>query len=182
MRLTLERAESTVDEGRSRFLGRYLAVQPAVRAYALAVLRDIHAAEDALQETALAAWAEIGRYDESRPFEAWILGIARNKCADLLRARERHPVLPDDVLGELARDAAALAAEGAGRRQALSRCLEMLGAGARELVRLRFEEELGAAEISGRLGRSLAAVRKGLARARAFLMDCGRAELEKGVG
>jgi len=174
--------ESTLDESRGRFLQRYMSAQPALRAYALAVLRDIHAAEDVLQETALAAWAQINRYDASRPFEAWILGIARNKCVDALRARQPALALPEDVISDLARDAAGLGAEGAERRQALAHCLEKLGEAARQLVRLRFEQGLSAQEISGRLGRSLAAVRKGLTRARAFLMACGEQALERGMG
>jgi RNA polymerase sigma factor CnrH len=42
---------------------------------------------DLLQETYAAAWINIGRYDPTRPFEAWIRTIALNKCRDWSRRR-----------------------------------------------------------------------------------------------
>ncbi|MFN3780089.1 MAG: RNA polymerase sigma factor [Brevundimonas aurantiaca] len=44
-------------------------------------------AHDLLQETYTAAWLAIGRYDPSRPFEAWLRTIAVNKCRDWARKR-----------------------------------------------------------------------------------------------
>lgn len=38
--------------------------------------------QDVLQDTQLTAWRALGRYDASRPFEAWLTCIAVNKCTD----------------------------------------------------------------------------------------------------
>ena len=48
---------------------------------------DEQDAWDLLQETYAAAWINIGRYDPTRPFEAWIRTIAMNKCRDWSRRR-----------------------------------------------------------------------------------------------
>ncbi len=48
---------------------------------------DEQDAWDLLQETYAAAWINIGRYDPTRPFEAWIRTIALNKCRDWSRRR-----------------------------------------------------------------------------------------------
>jgi RNA polymerase sigma factor (sigma-70 family) len=63
-------------------------------------------ADDALQETLIAA---LGAYPRLRPgsnLRAWGMTIARNKAIDSARARGRRPVLVEDV-GELTPAAAA---------------------------------------------------------------------------
>jgi RNA polymerase sigma factor CnrH len=44
-------------------------------------------AHDVLQETYVAAWLAIGRYDPTRPFATWLRTIAVNKCRDWARKR-----------------------------------------------------------------------------------------------
>jgi len=51
-------------------------------------------AEDLVQETFVAAFRHLGRYDPARPFVAWILTIARRKAASLYRGR--RPTVPLD--------------------------------------------------------------------------------------
>jgi RNA polymerase sigma-70 factor (ECF subfamily) len=43
---------------------------------------DPEAALDVLQETFVAAWQAIRRYDGGRPFATWLRAIALNKCRD----------------------------------------------------------------------------------------------------
>ena len=170
------------DGPQAEFIRRYMAAQPALRAYVLSVVRDFHIAEDALQEIAVAAWKGREQYDDSRPFVAWAMGIARNKALDALRAKGQRPALPDEVILRLEIDATAVVAEAEERRKALAGCLEKLGRVARSIFRLRFEEELSPREIAERQNRSLFAVKKALSRARAFLMRCTQQALSGGVG
>jgi RNA polymerase sigma-70 factor (ECF subfamily) len=44
-------------------------------------------AEDAAQDAFVRAYRALNRYDGAQPFAAWVLGIARNRCIDLLRRR-----------------------------------------------------------------------------------------------
>ncbi len=50
-------------------------------------LRDPEDVRDAVQDTHLAVWRALQRYDAGRPFEAWITTIALNKCRDTARRR-----------------------------------------------------------------------------------------------
>ena len=68
--------------------------------------------------------------------------------------------------------AAESAPEHAERRTQLADCIGRLGDDARTILRLRCEENLERAEIARRLGKTYAAVRKMLSRARAFLVRC----------
>src|SRR5688572_27564320 len=53
----------------------------------LRFLRDADAAEDACQETMIAAW----RHREDGVGRAWLMHVAVNKCRDELRRRARRP-------------------------------------------------------------------------------------------
>jgi len=44
-------------------------------------------AEDATQDAFVRAYRALDRYDPAQPFVAWVLGIARHHCIDLLRRR-----------------------------------------------------------------------------------------------
>src|SRR5881392_3298261 len=60
------------------------ATAPSLFRVALSLAHDAATAEDALQETYLAALEHLDRYDESRPVVPWLVGILRMM---LLRAR-----------------------------------------------------------------------------------------------
>ena len=48
---------------------------------------DQHEALDLTQETFIAAFAALARYDRERPFSFWVKQIALNKCRDWVRRR-----------------------------------------------------------------------------------------------
>ncbi len=58
----------------------------------LRLLRDPGAAEDACQETMIAAW----RHREDGVGRAWLIHVAMNKCRDELRRRARRPSITLD--------------------------------------------------------------------------------------
>ncbi|WP_240633746.1 RNA polymerase sigma factor [Caulobacter flavus] len=62
---------------------------------------DADAALDVVQETFVAAWRALGRYDPARPFPAWLRAIALNKCRD----RGRRLLVRRLVMGERSIDA-----------------------------------------------------------------------------
>lgn len=71
------------------------AVQRPVFGLCLRLLRTEAEAAEVAQETFLRAYQNLDRYDESRPFDLWVLTIARNLCLDILRRRSK--VKTEDV-------------------------------------------------------------------------------------
>jgi RNA polymerase sigma-70 factor (ECF subfamily) len=65
----------------------------------LRMLGSVHAAEDAAQETFLAAYRHIRSF-HGASFRAWLLRIAANACADELRRRHRRPQISLDQASE----------------------------------------------------------------------------------
>jgi RNA polymerase sigma-70 factor (TIGR02960 family) len=57
------------------------------------LLGSLHDAEDALQETLLAAWRGLEGFRQEATLRAWLYRIATNQCLNLRRARHRRPLL-----------------------------------------------------------------------------------------
>src|ERR1700691_1787885 len=55
------------------------------------ILGSVQDAEDMLQETLLAAWRGLDRFEERASMRAWLYKIATNRCLNSLRASARRP-------------------------------------------------------------------------------------------
>jgi RNA polymerase sigma factor (sigma-70 family) len=84
--------------GRShrRFNRLYAELAPRVLGYLLRRMPSRADAEDVLQETFLAAYAGRQQYRGSAQPLAWLLGIARRRCADRLRQPENLELVERD--------------------------------------------------------------------------------------
>ncbi len=130
---------------------------------------------DLTQETFVAGFAALSRYDTDRPFRIWIARIALNKCRDWGRRRTVRSffarALPLESAHDVASDGPAPDAEAADRaelarvRAAMSRLPPNL----REILILRGVEELSQAETAELLRISEKTVETRLYRARAKL-------------
>jgi RNA polymerase sigma-70 factor (ECF subfamily) len=113
---------------------------------------DVDAAEDAVQEVLARAASSKSRPSAPR---AWILTIARNHCLDVLRSRGARPdaerlATKFDAARETAGPITRLV--GAERESDLARALESLSTDERELLRLRYAEDLSRAEVAELIG------------------------------
>jgi RNA polymerase sigma-70 factor, ECF subfamily len=63
---------------------------PAIGRLCLAMLGDRALAEEAAQDTLLAAYQSFPSYRREAPVRAWLLGIARKKCLRLREQRQRQ--------------------------------------------------------------------------------------------
>jgi RNA polymerase sigma-70 factor (ECF subfamily) len=55
------------------------------------MLGSLQDAEDALQETLLAAWQSLGGFEERASVRTWLYRIATNRCLNALRSASRRP-------------------------------------------------------------------------------------------
>jgi RNA polymerase sigma-70 factor (TIGR02960 family) len=63
------------------------------------MLGSIQDAEDALQDTMLAAWRGLDDFAEQSSIRTWLYRIATNRCLNTLRAASRRPVKAWDIRG-----------------------------------------------------------------------------------
>src|SRR5690349_6864713 len=66
---------------------------------AFALLHDVNAAEDAVQEAAFKAWRRIDQLRAGASFRAWLLGIVANECRSMSRARWWSVVRSHEIRG-----------------------------------------------------------------------------------
>lgn len=161
-----------------RFAGLWVRSQTTVAAYVFAAIRDAHEAEDVLQVIAEAAVEDFASYDASRSFTGWVLGIARHRVLHHIRTRgrDRH-VFGERALTMIADAAAELDTEQDDRRAALVRCMSDLTDRSRELIDLRYRDELPPTAIADRVGMTANALNVALHRVRKQLADCIRRRL-----
>lgn len=114
-------------------------------------------ADDVLQEVWLTACRRFGQLKDRGAFKAWMLSIARNKCADYFRHKAGRREVSLDELPE-----GALRLDGGGAESAVRDTMELLDRRDREILYLRFWEELPQAEIARRLGIPLGTVKSRL--------------------
>lgn len=147
--------------------------QPTVSAFVAAVVRDFRDRDDVLQETAVAVIESFDRYDESRSFVGWVLGIARNQVGLYLRRRGRDAhVFDTEAIERLAVAFEVLGAEESRRLDHLRDCLKGLEGRARKICDLRYRDDLRPAAIATRIGMSANSVAQALHRIRDQLRTC----------
>jgi RNA polymerase sigma-70 factor (TIGR02960 family) len=70
-----------------------------LHAHCYRMLGSVSDAEDALQETWVAAWRGLGGFREDASVRTWLYRIATNTCLNALRAQRRRPAKAWDVPG-----------------------------------------------------------------------------------
>jgi RNA polymerase sigma-70 factor (ECF subfamily) len=141
--------------------------------YLLRVLGDEAVVEDTFQQTWVRVAERIGRYDSRRPFGPWLFAVARNLALDHLR-RQRTASLDevDEPTAPAGADGDPLALAAAGQRRArVAEAVAALAPLDREVLSLRFEEELPLPQLAETLGVPVPTAKARLYRALARLRE-----------
>jgi RNA polymerase sigma factor (sigma-70 family) len=120
---------------------------PEAHRLATWILRDPVAAEDAVQEAALAAWNGRRKLRRADNPAGWFTKIVVNICRDELRRRNRGPTLPRQVGSPVraAQDRLAL-------RDEIGRAVARLTADEQLVIGLRFGRDLTVPQIAAQTG------------------------------
>lgn len=140
--------------------------------HALYILHDAQEARDVAQEVFIKAMREPRLYDEDFKIQAWLYRVTRNLCFNLVRdRRRRHALLeagpkPDST----APDPLQAVFHGEQQHQILE-AVGALTADHRDILMLRYYEDLSYQEIADRLQIKLGTVMSRLSRARDRLVE-----------
>jgi len=152
-----------------------------VTAYAAAIVRNVHVADDIFQQVVLTALEDRAHFRDSGHLMAWSLRTTRHRAVDSVRRQQLRP-LPNEVLDLLEAHWTESDSNGwSDRAEALNRCVGRLADQARELLQMRYGNDMTAHAIARRLGRSDAAVYQSLSRIHRALRACVEGELSSHV-
>jgi len=149
----------------------------SLTAFLRASIDDGAAVDDLFQETMLIAWRKIGEYDRSRPFGAWLRGIAKRLVLAHYRKGAREVALSGERVLEYLDQRMAQVDRQPGdtldeRVAALRDCIEHLAPMYREPIELHYRHRRTTEWIADHLATTRDAVQKRLQRARVHLAEC----------
>jgi len=163
-RLLVLRCQTGDESAFAELVGRYHA---RLRRFVSGLLADQHSVDDVLQDVWFDAWRGIGRLRDATALEAWLFRIARDRSYRVLRRRSAHPVtepLEDVVDGaevELDED----------ERRIVATSVQRLPLPQREVLLLRFVEQMSYEQIALALTCELGTVRSRLHYAKRALRE-----------
>ncbi len=162
-----------MDEHTRTLMRHWTLAQPVVSAFVMSVVRDFSERDDILQDIAIAVLEQGARYDASRPFLPWALGIAQNHVRQFLRRQRKERLVFGMDMQDLLQTAFQESAEGVAETLVhLRECLGRLDNHEQLLCELRYAKDLKPAAVAERLGMSANAVSKALQRIRDQLRAC----------
>ena len=144
------------------------------------VVRDFDLAEDLFQDVCSDAVQKRDEIDDERHLGNWVRRAGRFRAIDALRRKRSNPlVFDDDVLAliddewqDTTHDAAQRA------KRALRHCMSQLTDNARELIQLRYADDIKGKQLAERLGKKPNAVFVALSRIHKTLGECIETRLQ----
>ena len=156
--------------------------QSMIQAYAYAVVRDFHVAEDVFQEVAVIVaerWDSVPAGDGLIP---WLRETTRRKALEALRKQRRgSSVLSEGVLEKVGESFRA-GGPAPDLKDALASCLSKLEGPSRAILEARCAVGLSGDAIARRFGRTVQSVYSVLKRTRLLLAQCVERTLASGAG
>ena len=150
--------------------------------FCLHYLREVEVAKELAQETFVRVYTSSARFDVQRKFRPWVLCIARNLCFNELKRKKTVPMEALEEYASASRQESGevLRFSGGGpdellmareRRERLMQTIDGLNDESRELIMLRFFEQMSAKEIADVMGSTQGAIRTRLHRLLASLRE-----------
>lgn len=150
----------------------------AVTAFVHLHVDDAGAVEEIVDDTFIAAFASLDRFERRSSFKTWLLGIAKNKSHDWLRRAKREPALSetdDTLLLEGLVDQCWPAIDKIAASQInkwLQFCLQRLPTSQREVTYFAFYEEMSVEQVAEQVSCPPGTVKSRLFHARLKLAAC----------
>lgn len=121
-------------------------------------VNDRTTAEDLTEEVFLKAWRGIGKYRwKGQPFSAWLYRIARNHVIDFYRTSRQQGVLEEELPADTGNPEEE--AEGKQTQRELLQAISYLPEQQKQVVIMKFVEDLDNREIEEIMGKSQGAIR-----------------------
>ena len=147
--------------------------QHALGGFVCVHTQDQAMADDIVQEVARQATANFDQYDSTRPFIAWLIGIARQRIAEAYRNQGRRPIVfSSEIIDSITDAYVDLQPEVDDRLEGLRACMEKLSERHQRVIELRYARQLSQDQIAAQVGSNGRAINAMLFRIRTALREC----------
>ena len=155
------------------FIRRFSSCQRDLRAFIVGMTPSRSDADDVLQEVNLALWRKRRQYDSRQEFLRWAFGFAVLEIRSYRsRSAKSRIWFNDSVLESVAEAWPHDSNVKEQRREALTYCLQKLGAVEHQFITGYYGKQFSAQELAQTSGKPLSTVYKTLTRARESLREC----------
>jgi RNA polymerase sigma-70 factor (ECF subfamily) len=152
----------------------------ALGVYVHSMVPAAHDADDILQQTKMILWRCFDQFELGTHFLAWARKTAFHQVLTHRRQKKREATpLSDEMLELLHDEVSKLSDSGDRRGDALRACVGKLPAAHRQLVTLRYYEDLEIDGVAERIRSTVGAVYRALSRVRMSLLTCVEKELQQ---
>jgi RNA polymerase sigma-70 factor (ECF subfamily) len=160
-------------EQAEQFAALWTAAQPTISAFIRTLIPNYQQADDVLQRVAVTLVRKFDQYDQSRPFGAWAIGVAKYELLYYRReqATDKH-LFGEGIVEQIACRYELFADEIDPIREALQHCLEELKGRSKRVIDLRYRRGMRSNTIADEMSLSPGAVRMLLCRVREKLRHC----------
>lgn len=156
-----------------KFIDALTKNQLAIRGYIRSSLGGHTDSDDVTQKTNLVLWKKAAQWDDSTPFLAWALRVARFEVLAFYRDKKRERLVFDEDVSELMADTSMELVDDIPERiLALRSCFADLKPDQKELLTARYAMNLSIPDLTQKFGRSEDGVKSLLLRLRKKLNAC----------
>jgi len=153
-----------------------LLYQARLRAYAARFVYSSDDAFDLVQDAFIEAFEHLDRFDVDRDFGAWVRTICKNRIFNFYRSQKVRKTVSLDIIDEAIHEIISKEDDAhdntAERLDALKHCIDKLGTESRELIELRYQNQVPVKDIAEFQGKSVTALSMKLMRIRDQLRAC----------
>ncbi|MEX2170840.1 MAG: sigma-70 family RNA polymerase sigma factor [Pirellulales bacterium] len=155
------------------FVRLWLANARQTYAFVLALVGSRADADEVFQDVSITLWEKFASFELGTDFRAWTFCVARNKVMSF-RQLKRHQVVTfsTELVELIASQTIAAAAKMDHDYVALDECLEKLETYQRQLINLRYRQNLRIAAIAAQVEKSIDSVYKSFQRIHRSLLVC----------
>lgn len=163
------------DDRAEQFIQLLAQHERRLAAYVITFVPRSADADDILQETKLALWRSFDQFEIGTNFGAWARQAALHRIFDFRKRKGReskHLVFSDACLEQLADAFEQDVHNRETQMERLSGCVAKLSPNHRQILSLRYGEELPVQDVADRIDRTVTATYRVLSRIRLALRDC----------
>ena len=155
------------------FLHLFSASQNRIYAFILSLLSNSSDADDVMQEATTIMWRKFDQFKPGTDFVAWGITIARYEVLEF-RSKKKTVQFGDDVIKTLEDEAASTISKADSRKDALKKCIEKLCLMDRQMIHMRYNDNIPVKQIAPRVGKNVQNIYRSLARIHENLLQCIR--------